>query len=686
VSGLAYIAWRESRQSVRGVVRLARGSLLISTVVAGILAYAPQAREAMIVMIEDADPIQLANFGVALLLLSLLAWYSVRVLLYMQLPDSRGWPGLAGLAARNVPRLCGVLPLLAVTVAAYLIASECPSLGLRPGLVAIGGVALAGAVYFAFWVRGRLCRIEHSEQTDPRHLRDLPRATRAIAFAVAALALLCFLAFTFFPQNSRVLGTLTVVLIAASAWIVTVTVLVIASERSRWPVIAIFFGLAFFWSWLNINDNHAVRTVPRPEGHRRPTMPEDFRAWLRSRPDLDEYGEYPVILVAAEGGGIYAASAAALVLARLQDAEPRFAEHVYALSGVSGGSVGCAVFVAGLAEDTENPPQEPAAASAQGQGPMAARARLALRRDLLTPLISTGLFPDLVQQFLPLPVPPFDRARALDDGLEEGWQRAVERTSPKSAAGQMGRPFDAYAPPFVQAPRLFYNATVVETGNRTVISPAFLDPQHFEGVHDAIARGVKPDRTLSVATGAVVSARFPYVTPVATFEGSGEPGATGVPFRLADGGYTDNTGVLTVLDLVDVIREEVGREPGGRRVRLLLIRIGYKESGPTPASGRLSEFIAPIRALVKARSGRRAEAAAAFDARRDSCRIVIDTANTEHPLPLGWLLSDDAMDEIGRQIGRPGEDSDNSRTLRRALDFLTPSPPASPTIGPPTGT
>ncbi len=55
---------------------------------------------------------------------------------------------------------------------------------------------------------------------------------------------------------------------------------------------------------------------------------------------------YAVYVMAAEGGGIYAASAAAMLLARLQDASPRFAEHVFAISGVSGGAIGSTVFQA----------------------------------------------------------------------------------------------------------------------------------------------------------------------------------------------------------------------------------------------------------------------------------------------------------------------------------------------------
>ena len=60
-----------------------------------------------------------------------------------------------------------------------------------------------------------------------------------------------------------------------------------------------------------------------------------------------ENTKYPVYIIAAEGGGIYAAHHAAVWLSRMQDICPSFAQHIFAISGISGGSVGGSVF-AGL--------------------------------------------------------------------------------------------------------------------------------------------------------------------------------------------------------------------------------------------------------------------------------------------------------------------------------------------------
>jgi hypothetical protein len=52
------------------------------------------------------------------------------------------------------------------------------------------------------------------------------------------------------------------------------------------------------------------------------------------------------------------------------------------------------------------------------------RMRAVLSYDLLTPLVTAMLFPDLLQQFLPFPVQAYDRARALGYGFENLWRGA----------------------------------------------------------------------------------------------------------------------------------------------------------------------------------------------------------------------------------------------------------------------
>ncbi len=75
--------------------------------------------------------------------------------------------------------------------------------------------------------------------------------------------------------------------------------------------------------------------------------PEAFQEWFKKRGDKGSFPAgtpYPVFLVAASGGGLYSARHTALTLARFQDRCPSFAHHVFAISGISGGSWGAAIF------------------------------------------------------------------------------------------------------------------------------------------------------------------------------------------------------------------------------------------------------------------------------------------------------------------------------------------------------
>ena len=104
----------------------------------------------------------------------------------------------------------------------------------------------------------------------------------------------------------------------------------------------------------NLNDNHKIALMR----HKRDPdatidVGRSFGQWFHSRADRDFYAKsnepYPVFIVAAAGGGAYAAHYTATFLARMQDSCANFAQHVFAISGVSGGSIGASLF-AGLAK------------------------------------------------------------------------------------------------------------------------------------------------------------------------------------------------------------------------------------------------------------------------------------------------------------------------------------------------
>ena len=134
-------------------------------------------------------------------------------------------------------------------------------------------------------------------------------------------------------------------------WITIITVLACAGTRfhdvSGIPVITIAVLAVFLFQFAGWSDNHKFRHSETATV-KRPALDEAFADWIASRKDAAAYAgkTYPVYIIAAQGGGIYAAYRTAKILTRLQDLCPNFAQHVFAISSVSGGSLGAGIFSA----------------------------------------------------------------------------------------------------------------------------------------------------------------------------------------------------------------------------------------------------------------------------------------------------------------------------------------------------
>ncbi|MEL6746725.1 MAG: hypothetical protein AAFO79_02765, partial [Pseudomonadota bacterium] len=286
-----------------------------------------------------------------------------------------------------------------------------------------------------------------------------------------------------------------------------------------------------------------------------------FERWVTRRPNLSYYTsqgrKLPVYIVAAQGGGIYAAHHAATTLAGLQERCPGFSSHVFAISGVSGGSLGAALF-AGLAEKTaQATPGDPCVGGAvveerattyqtRGKGgrgslggalapgvpapspnaPVAAGRLIQqvdafLANDFLAPVTAAGFFPDFFQRFIPVPIGQFDRARALEASFKTAWRDAMQVNGASTLANTGTDPDNFFAKQFRSTwspsalhPALVLNTTLVQTGDRVVIAPFHFRRQTPSTLPNLLHLTQTP---ISVATAVSVSARFPWVLPAASF-------------------------------------------------------------------------------------------------------------------------------------------------------------------------
>jgi hypothetical protein len=387
-------------------------------------------------------------------------------------------------------------------------------------------------------------------------------AVTAIGTLVFALPYLLpsFRAFFAIPQA---LGSLAIIISFLTLAMLHFAALSDLGERTGYPVVGGLFGLALVFSFWHLNDNHEVPTLlieplkwertdqsfddiaferkPRnvtiQKGwsallggdSRLPYLEEAFADWLRQRPANVKARfagrRYPVLIVAAEGGGIFAAAQTALFLTRLYDRCPLLAHHLFAISSVSGGSLGASLVSSLVKRRVERPSEFGLAGDdfddtcslndpLEGRmGPLEEKATRMLSDDHLAPVIAAGLYPDFLQRFLPYPIASLDRARALDQSIESSWENTIA-----GSANYFSLAFRDHWAASGQAPMLMLNTTSVEIGEQIVIAP-FEEPglpgrgvsfvRSFFGNHGFLSK--RYDVSLSSAVG--LSARFPGISP-----------------------------------------------------------------------------------------------------------------------------------------------------------------------------
>jgi len=417
-------------------------------------------------------------------------------------------------------------------------------------------------------------------------------------------------------------------LLAAACWICYGSLAVYVSHRWQVPVVAPIVVLVLLFSlW---NDNHKVRTLPGAKPAPGPTFQDYYATWfsnLHARFPNEE--RHPVFVISAEGGGIRAAFWTATVLARLQDADPNFSAHVLAISGVSGGALGATVFDALVAEGNVTNYND--------------AAQRILSHDFLSPALAHMLFPDICQRYLPIAVPAFDRATALEKAWEHGWRAEMNNN-------RFGKDFATLWAGNLKynVPALFLNGTSVETGQRMIASNVRIDQTFI----DALDVNERLDGDMRLSTAAHMSARFTYLSPAGRFT-NGE--------HIVDGGYFENSGTTTAADILDVVRAERFR---GRAVPIsIVIRNDPEDSGGNKKQNRFHEFasegLAPLQALLHTRNARGSYSELALNSRQGTNVINFELMACDTPLPLGWSLSRGAIDEMNRQIKSEAADIAN---------------------------
>jgi patatin-like phospholipase len=701
------------------VAHLARFSFWISVLGSASLFATNQSTDILRVIAEDTEhPIKSwLLFMLSGLVLSLMSWYWARALMYRFAPEALYVPrGAAeGVAARWLPRVCGMIPFIGIgfalrRAAQGLDADELSGVWLMHlfWLNLFEGLVVTVALFFRRKVAKMLKPLvsfwpEQVKRAGTNKLTDLPRLTWRVLLFTVTLSIILFVVFTTSKgqiEFASWLGTAPLLLLTVAAWIAFGSLFVIYfGKLVRLPILTPLLLLALLFSYFDWNDNHEIRSHNAPIQ----TAPQDFdaafAAWWATRADKDDYKDrpYPVFIITAEGGGITTAYFTAMVLTAIQDRAPAFAQHVFAVSGVSGGSIGSAVY-AGLARRCTNNLSS-AQLSKQASvttlaGQLQDSADAVLRDDYLSPLISAFLYPDLVQRFLPFPINRWDRARALDERLETSWAKNAtcdRKTLP--GTNEFAQPFYEFFGDFPKnsTPALFFNTTNVETGERMFVTNLGTRNARF----DTLPALYDVDRYLNppFSSAAFLSSRFPLVTPAGFLYDYDNR----LKLRYVDGGYYENSGTATGYNILMSLKVDgaylyeqlttrrLQGQPGVPPIIPIIIRIGFpvpaqrspsEELNKNDAAQRekykgsgLNEIMSPVKTFLNTRHARGNDAVHQMQAAIANlqpkpatgqdfcpngslgCMYNFEINGNKVKLPLGWLLSKKSRCEIQKLVG-----------------------------------
>jgi hypothetical protein len=198
------------------------------------------------------------------------------------------------------------------------------------------------------------------------------------------------------------------------------------------------------------------------------------KAYEKAHPD--SHDRVPMLIVATAGGGIRAAYWTATVLEQLDfdlRAVGGVSPYLFAISGVSGGSVGAAAFEAALAaREKEGCKAEPAHSDTDP----CPKATNYLKGDFLAPALASWIFVDAPSNLLPN-LGQIDRGTAIEQSFEE------------ASKDWLTRPFLSFFPKDATPswrPILLLNATHEETGQRAITAHVKVERDVFLNSLDAL--------------------------------------------------------------------------------------------------------------------------------------------------------------------------------------------------------
>ncbi|MBC3783881.1 hypothetical protein [Spirosoma utsteinense] len=397
------------------------------------------------------------------------------------------------------------------------------------------------------------------------------------------------------------------------------------------------------------NDNTAVRRAINgvPPIRDRPTVEEHFARWVKNRRQEDR-DTIPLVLIAAEGGGTRALNWTAETLIRLDSIIPGFSRHVYALSGVSGGGVGTVFYTAFLRDI----PQQQRISHFD-------RFRNIIRDDYLSGVSAALLFPESIQRVLPVAVPALERGKWLEDSWADSYRDNLALPTLDQSLTQLYQTPAGYN---YDLPSLLLNGTLAESGQKTITSNLKLNPRYF---NDVVSTIDVLGADVPLKTAASLCSRFPVVTNGGliqkdTVDQRGRKRPYGG--HVVDGGYFDNSGVETCIQLLNNLVPSIRRLDTTERVTIIPYIIFIQNSNTVGQLSRKRSMLQVLRIPLLGFFNAWDNGSVTRDNMFNSFMDRFTNPKTNYltlrlaynaNYPLGWFLSD----SVARVLSQQAQDS-----------------------------
>jgi hypothetical protein len=421
------------------------------------------------------------------------------------------------------------------------------------------------------------------------------RAFNIISMAAAVV----YLATVFSVTFAVGIGSFPFVLIAFAVLLGLGNFISTLSILGRFNFHLLFIALALIMGWLF--EPHYTR-LPDKTNHsvvfrERQKLKEYFTNWINQRQaSLDTVTKYPVYFVLANGGASRSGYWTASVLANLEDTtQGKFSEHLFCLSGASGGSVGNATFFnllrsqRALYQDTSNSRYLDASTSYLGS-------------DFLTYTLARMLGPDVFRYIFPLPN-TYDRAAALAYAMEHAptkndflYDSFAVRLS--GLVTQTQRPYEL--------PVLFINTTRMQDGSPGIISNISVSDVYFNKRLDVLNL-LDTNKDMKLSSAVVLGASFPYLSPAGRINFTDPRNGKVQPQYFVDGGYFDNSGSGVVNEMINglwqIMYDSTNKTiyPHRNKLEFFILHITNEPTGlPTMEKVHplVNDLAAPLKTLV----------------------------------------------------------------------------------------